>query len=61
MGGTPLWRKTNMFLNAKSSKKSISLGNLTILSFQTRNLERQENCPGQSRFHVFSLSSLFLR
>jgi hypothetical protein len=60
-GDPPKWRTTCVFEWKKSGKKSISLGNLTILSFQTRNLERQESCPGQSRFHVFSLSSLFLR
>jgi len=50
-GGTPLWQKKCAVFYT-SSKKPISLGNLTILSFQIRTFEPEENCPGQPHFHV---------
>ena len=50
----PLVAKKKFPFCTKSSKKSISLGNPTILSLQTiEPFEAHKNCPGQFRFHVF--------
>ena len=59
-GSPPQSGEKHVFLNEKKVVRNRSVW-WTILNFQTRNLERQESCPGQSCFHVFSLSSLFLR
>ena len=62
-GGTPFGAKKKVPFYIESSKKSISLGNGERNHFEFSDkkcCEPYKNCPGQSRFYILSLSSLFL-
>ena len=60
--GDPFVVKKTVPFYTESSKKSISLGNGEPDHFEfsdNKPFEPHKNCPGQSRFHILSLSSLF--
>ena len=62
MGG-PFGAKKKVPFYIESSKKSISLGNGERNHFEFSDkkcCEPYKNCPGQSRFYILNLSSLFL-
>ena len=60
--GDPFGARKKVPFYTESSKKSISLGNGEPDHFafsDKKPCEPHKNCPGQSRFHILSLSSLF--